>query len=197
MFRGNKFFFGVSLLLFFLAILIGWRLRTLLVKPLPFLGQVPEFTLTDASGAIFESKQLGGKVWVADFIFTSCGGPCPLLSAKMATLQNEFASESDFHLISISVDPKRDTPEVLSEYAKRHQVNPKLWTFLTGKNDEIQNLLVKGLKIGSGEEPIYHSTRFVLVDGVMRIRGYYDGTEAADIKRLKADINVLSNEDIK
>lgn len=195
--RGIKFFLGTSLVLFLLAVFIGWGLRTILVKPLPILGIVPEFALTDASGTVFESRQLAGKVWVADFIFTSCGGPCPLLSSKMATLQNAFAVHPDFHLVSISVDPKRDTPEVLLEYAKRYQTNPKSWTFLTGKNEEIQNLLVTGLKIGSGEEPIYHSTRFVLVDGVMRIRGYYDGTEAAEIQRLKDDISTLFKEAIK
>lgn len=194
--RDIKIFLGGSFFLLIFGLLVGWGVHTLLIKPLPFLGYVPEFTLTDTSGKNFESQNLAGKIWVVDFIFTSCGGPCPLLSSKMATLQSEFASESNFHLISISVDPERDTPDVLLEYAKRYQAT-KSWTFLTGKNDEIQNLLVKGLKIGSGEEPIYHSTRFVLVDGVMRIRGYYDGTEAKDIKRLKGDINKLFDEDIK
>jgi protein SCO1/2 len=195
--RSTRFFLGGSFVLLILAVLGSWGMRTLLAKPLPILGMVPEFALTDTSGSVFESRQLAGKVWVADFIFTRCAGPCPLLSSKMATLQTAFAVHPDFHLISISVDPERDTPEVLLEYAKRYQANPQSWTFLTGKNAEIQNLLVKGLKIGSDEEPIYHSTRFVLVDGVMRIRGYYDGTETAAIQRLKDDIHIIFNEDIK
>lgn len=158
---------------------------------LAVLGQVPEFELTERNGRSFRLSDLRDRVWVADFIFTHCAGPCPLMSAAMSKLQHATADESSVHLVSFSVDPERDTPEVLREYADRYGADPARWHFLTGDRKTIEMLAVQGFKVGDVKDPIYHSTRFILVDGRGRIRGYYDSEETDILQRLAADIRAL------
>jgi protein SCO1 len=113
-------------------------------------GQVPDFTLVERSGRPVTLADLIGKVWVADFIYTECPDPnmCPLQSAHMARLQADWAGEPDVRLVSISVDPEHDTPEVLSEYAARFQADPERWLFLTGAKDSIYRLALEGFHLG-------------------------------------------------
>src|SRR3954466_9019502 len=117
------------------------------------LGGLPAFTLTDQRGQPYGSRELAGKVWVADFIFTSCQAVCPLLSERMAEVGRRARRLGpDFHLVSISVDPERDTPERLAAYAARYGANPISWSFLTGPEQAIQTTVVEGFKVGAGKE---------------------------------------------
>jgi protein SCO1 len=162
-------------------------------------GSVPEFTLTERDGSIVSLQQLRGKIWVADFIYTSCTDTCPLQSAMMAKLQQEYATKPDFQLVSFTVDPERDTPQALTSYASKFQADGKRWYFLTGQRDRIVRLVEEGFHlavatVSSDADPagiIGHSPRFVLVDKDARIRGYYDSQESEAFVRLKNDIDSL------
>ncbi len=192
---------GVSLLLMAgsWAVLRG----THLAEGLPVLGNVPDFKLTSSERADVGNADLRGKLWVVDFIFTSCPGTCPTMSGQMARLQKAFAERGldDVRSVSISVDPATDSPEVLSEYAKRFGADPQRWVFLTGERAALHALVKDGFKLAvaerspeddtDGEGIITHSDRFVLVDGTGHLRGYYHGTDPADVDRLLGDIEAL------
>jgi protein SCO1 len=111
-------------------------------------GQVPDFVLTERSGRQVSRADLLGKVWIVDFFYTECPDTCPLQSANMARLQEDFAQEPVVRLVSISVDPEHDTPEVLSEYAARFGADPRRWIFLTGSKDAIYRLATEGFHLG-------------------------------------------------
>jgi len=163
-------------------------------------GSVPDFSLTERDGSNMNLGQLRGKVWVADFMYTSCTDTCPLQTAMMAKLQEEFAGKPNLQLVSFSVDPERDTPEALTAYAARYRADAKRWYFLTGQRDRILRLVQEGFHLAvaalpDGNEPsgtIPHSPRFVLIDKQARIRGYYDSRELEAFVRLKNDIETLT-----
>ena len=163
-------------------------------------GTVPEFTLTERDGSLVSLEQLRGKIWIADFIYTSCTDTCPLQTAMMAKLQDEYAAKSDVQLVSFTVDPERDTPQALSLYADKYQADARRWYFLTGQRDRILRLVQEGFHLAvaslpSDDEPsgtVPHSPRFVLVDQEARIRGYYDSRELEAFVRLKNDIDGLT-----
>jgi cytochrome oxidase Cu insertion factor (SCO1/SenC/PrrC family) len=115
---------------------------------LPIYASVPDFALTDQSGRPVRRADLEGKVWIASFIFTNCRDECPLMTAEMAQLQAGFADVSDFRLVSISVDPERDRPAVLSQYADRFNADPERWLFLTGDKQAIYRLVREGFRVG-------------------------------------------------
>jgi protein SCO1/2 len=167
-------------------------------RPLPAYGTVPKFELVNQQAEPFGSAQLSGKIWIADFIFTNCPGPCPIMSTRMSELQKPL-EKSDVHLVSISVDPEKDTPEVLRTYSGKLRVQPGRWDFLTGSREAIYSLSHDGFKLGvsdgSEEEgtPV-HSTRFVLVDRRGTIRGYYDALATDAVTKLLADTNHLLRE---
>ena len=163
---------------------------------IPSYYPLPEFSLTDQTGKAVTLHDLTGKVWVADFIFTSCGGTCPLMTQDMRKLQDALPPE--IRLVSFTVDPTRDTPRVLAAYAQEHGATNERWLFLTGDEQALYDLCVKGFKLpldtenGTPAEPITHSSRFVLVDKQGEIRGYYSGTEEDELKRLAMDAKRLS-----
>jgi protein SCO1/2 len=164
-------------------------------------GTVPSFQLVNQNGQPFGSPQLTGKIWIADFIYTTCPGPCPMISSRMSELQKPL-EKTDVHLVSFSVDPEKDTPQVLRGYADKLQADPARWDFLTGPKSAIYKLSHDGFKLavsdGSGEQGIpIHSTRMVLVDRHGAIRGYYDATEADAITKLVADTSHLLREQPK
>jgi protein SCO1/2 len=164
-------------------------------------GTVPGFQLTNQNGQPFGSAQLSGKIWIADFIYTTCPGPCLMISGRMSELQKPLY-KTDVHLVSFSVDPEKDTPEVLRAYADKLQAKPGHWDFLTGAKSAIYNLSHDGFKLavsdGSEAQGIpVHSTRMVLVDRHGQIRGYYDATEPEAITKLLADTNHLLREEPK
>jgi protein SCO1/2 len=163
-------------------------------QPLPVYGRVPEFRLTSQTGEPFDRKALDGKLWVADFIFTHCSGPCLRLSAQMRRVQSVVAELPDVRLISFSVDPQRDTPPVLAEYAKRYRAEPGRWFFLTGDQKTLDALDRRAFMLGNVDGSLQHSTRFVLVDRQGRIRGYYGTSEDDPTMHLIADIRRLARE---
>ena len=159
---------------------------------LPILGELIDFRLTDQNGDEFGKEDLYGKVWVADFIFTTCAGPCPVMTGQFAELQSRFANASDLNLLSVSVNPEYDTPEILREYGERYGADYDKWHFLTGDKEAIHKLAVDGFKVGSVEDPIVHSTRFILLDGKARIRGYYISSELEEMQQLWRDAELLA-----
>ncbi|MEW5975277.1 MAG: SCO family protein [Acidobacteriota bacterium] len=155
-------------------------------------ARLPEFVLTERSGRPLGLRDLSGKVWIADFIFTSCPGPCPRMSASMAALQKELGDAPDLRFVSISVDPDTDTPEVLAGYANRYGARPDRWFFLTGSKQDIHTLAKDGFLVGGIENVMEHSTRFILVDRTGGIRGYYDSQDQEAVAALRADtLNLL------
>ena len=171
-------------------------------EPLPVFYPAPEFDLVSSEGLPYSSADLNGKVWVADFIFTSCRGPCPLMSRHMRDLQDAVAGLEDVRLLSISVDPERDNPEVLAEYGRRYGQDPSRWALLTGDKREIFDLIYSGFKLAvddgrvdeqgnPGPGIITHSVKFVLVDQEGRIRGYYSGDQKDVVAQLEADVRRL------
>lgn len=174
------------------------EVRQLRSRTITSYGTVPEFRLTDQNGQPFGSAQLKGKIWIADFIFTLCPGPCPMISSRMSELQKPLAN-TDVHLVSVSVDPEHDTPAVLRGYAEKLQAQPLRWDFLTGSKEAIYDLSRNGFKLavsdGSAEAgtPV-HSTRLILVDRHGTIRGYYDATAPDAVTKLLADTAHLLRE---
>lgn len=171
-------------------------------RVLPSLGTIPAFTLTTQDNAPYSLNDLKGKIWVADLIFTNCAGTCPMLSARMASIQTAIKKTgSNVHLVTVSVDPNNDTPDVLKQYAKTFQADLNRWTFLTGKVSTIYTLAKDGfhLTLDSAhedvQEPITHSERLVLIDGNANIRGYYNGTEVDAESKLLADLGELMREE--
>src|SRR6266550_4129480 len=164
-------------------------------------GTVPEFVLVNQDGQNFGSARLRGKIWIADFIYTTCPGPCPMISSRMSELQKPL-EKSDVHLVSFTVDPAKDTPQILRSYAEKWQAEPGRWDFLTGPKSAIYKLSHDGFKLavsdGSDAQGIpVHSTRMVLVDRHGAIRGYYDATEPEAVTKLVADTNHLLREQPK
>jgi protein SCO1/2 len=163
-------------------------------EPLPVFGHVPAFRLTSQSGEPFDRKTLEGKVWVADFIFTHCTGPCPRMSAQMRRVQTAVAELADVRLVSFSVDPDRDTPAALAEYARRFHAEPGRWFLLTGDRSTLDALDRRAFMLGNVDGTLEHSTRFVLVDRQGRIRGYYGTSEDDPTARLIVDIRRLERD---
>jgi protein SCO1/2 len=164
-------------------------------------GTVPSFQLTNQNGQPFGSAQLAGKMWIADFVYTTCPGPCPMISSRMSELQKPL-EKTDVQLVSFSVDPEKDTPAVLRSYAERLQAEPGHWDFLTGPKSAIYQLCHDGFKLavsdGSDAQGVpVHSTRMVLVDRHGQIRGYYDAAEPDAMTKLLADTNHLLREQAK
>lgn len=161
---------------------------------LPTLGTVGEFTFIDSTAMPFDQSRLAGKIWVADFIFTSCPGICPVMSTNMSDLAKRFADREQVEFVSVSVDPKTDSPDILTQYAARYDADVTQWHFLTGTEASIQDLAREQFKLGSGDSPLIHSPRFVLIDAVGAIRGYYIGTETEGVEALARDIDRLLEE---
>lgn len=161
---------------------------------LPVYGAVPEFVLTDQTGAKFDSApELDGKVWVADFMFTNCPGPCPRMSNQMKQVQNALAPNG-VRMVSLTIDPQRDSPETLRVYASRYSARPGVWFFLTGDVKTLQHLDRDVFKLGDIDGSLDHSTRFVLVDRKEQVRGFYLTEEPDAIQRVIADAKALIRE---
>jgi protein SCO1/2/putative membrane protein len=221
---GSAYWIGLFIVVMsgvvFAATLVGSRVQLvsdgLAIKHL----RSPEFRFTERSGEPFGSDELKGKVWIADFVFTRCGGPCPIMTRRMSDLQAELSELEAVHFVSFSVDPERDTPEVLRQYAETYGAGPRWW-FLTGDRTEIYRTCEKGFLLAvvdqrrSASKPlddtmasepgpqrddsdyehvILHRTDFVLVDHLGRIRGYYDGTDAERMDDLERAVYALERD---
>jgi cytochrome oxidase Cu insertion factor (SCO1/SenC/PrrC family) len=182
---------------------VVWRsqVNQLANRPLDSYGAVPAFQLINQNGQPFGTTQLAGKIWIADFVFTACPGPCPMISSRMSELQKPL-SNTDVHLISFTVDPEKDTPKVLSGYAEKLHAQPERWDFLTGPKSKIFDVSRNGFKLGISDGSVdagipVHSTRMILVDRRGEIRGYYDATASDAITKLLADTSHLLREQPK
>lgn len=161
-------------------------------------GFVPDFSLIERSGSKLDLAKLRGKIWIADFIYTTCPDTCPLQTAEMARLQEEWKGVPNLELVSFSVDPERDTPRALSLYAKRFHADPKRWLFASGTEEQTRRVVEDGFRLAVASLPngttagiIVHSPRFVLVDRQSRIRGYYDSQDPSALRRLRRDVATL------
>ena len=161
---------------------------------LPVIGEIPAFSLVDQDGDRFTLENVKGNVWLADFIFTTCSGPCPIMTERMGMVQHDLLETEKLKFVSFTVNPDYDTPEVLKKYAQRFDADVGSWSFVTGKYEQIQELIVEGFKMGDVEEIVFHSTRFALVDHEGNLRGYYSGTEPAEHEILTRDIQSLIND---
>ena len=161
---------------------------------LPAYDVVPKFTMIDSEGHPFDSSALAGKVWIADFIYTSCPGPCPRMTSQMHKLQQQLKSDGDVRLVSFSVDPQHDSPAVLNDFAHRFGGPADDWIFLTGSPDTVHLVAYKTFHTGDVIGNIDHSTKFVLVDKRGVIRGYYSSLEGDSIHALLGDLDVLRKE---
>ncbi len=157
-------------------------------------AMVPDFTLTDQTGKAFSGSDLKGKVWVANFIFTTCNGPCPRMSSQFRAIQKQSGEPEGVKFVSFTIDPKNDTPEALAAYGKRFGADPTRWVFLTGPVPELNKLAAGPFHAGEIDGSLTHSTRFTLVDKSGRIRGYYDSSDPEMTPRLVSDIQTLVRE---
>ena len=153
--------------------------------PKPVL-ELPAYALTDHHGKSFGAVDLRGKPYIADFVFTSCPSVCPRLTKRMVEVQKRTADLGEkLHLVTFSVDPENDTPEVLAAYGRKYGADDARWTFLTGPLGEVETVVLRGFKIAMGKKEtpegileIFHGERLVLVDGEGKLRGFYDADDA-------------------
>ncbi len=176
--------------------------RRSMPKPPSVMGDIGAFSLTERSGRIVQREDLRGKVWIADFIFINCAGPCPLMTSRMAALQKTLTDFPDTRLVSFSVDPERDTPQALTEYAEKFQADKAKWIFLTGDKTAIYTLIQNSFLLSAGEttaeqrqqpgaDVVFHSTKFALVDKRGRLRGLYDSEQSDQLDKLVRDVGTL------
>ena len=191
---------GALLVLPVIAVAVTWLGRERIAQPvarMPELGRVADFSLVEANGKPVRLADLRGRVWIASFIFTRCAGSCPIIAHHLAQLQRRLPVRDDLRLVSISVDPERDTPEVLAKYAASNDADRTRWLFVTGDKKQIYRLSREAFRLvvddtaGTQEEPILHSTKLVLVDRNAVVRGYYDGTDIEAQKQLVRDVERL------
>ncbi len=161
---------------------------------LPDYGVVPPFTMTDSKGQIFVGDRLHGNVWIADFIYTNCPAECPMMTSRMHSIEKRIRSDSDVRLVSISVDPERDTPAALSKFAHRYGGPTGQWFFLTGTPATVHELAYTTFHVGDVIGKISHSTKFMLVDKRGHLRGYYSTLDEDGIPALMQDLAALRKE---
>ena len=165
---------------------------------LPELFTLPDAQLVNEKGSEVQLASMKGSVTVYDFIFTNCTGTCPIMTNNMRALTELVPKDDAVRFVSISVDPARDTPAVLADYAKRVR-NDDRWSFLTGEREEIVRLSVDGFKLTAGDpmpggEPLLHSSKFAVADKRGVIRGYYDATDGNVPEQVAAVVEQLLQE---
>ncbi len=196
---------GLGFLLSFAILVWAIQLRNTVVRnaaatDLPRLAAVPPFDVVSEQGTPVTQASYAGKVWIADFIFTSCGGICPVMTSRMKALADVLKDEPNVRFVSFSVDPDRDTVEALARYAKQAGADPSRWSFLRTDRDRIRALAREGFKLPVEDadpkagEPILHSSRFALVDAEGTIRGWYDSEDAGKRALLVKDARHLATD---
>lgn len=164
-------------------------------------GSLPSFSMRSAlSNTIVRKEDLIGKVWIANFIFTRCSGPCPITTAHMAQLQKDLPGTVS--LVTFTVDPDWDTVKVLGDFARQFNADPKRWLFMVPEHKkDLFKLMYEGFKLPLLENPrdgetarIVHSTQMVLVDAGGNIRGYYEGTDRSSVDQIKKDVAKILEE---
>ena len=161
---------------------------------IPVIKQVPDFTFYDQEGQLFNKNRLVNKITVLDFMFTSCTGPCPLMTSNMATLYQEFRNVMEVQFVSVTVDPFIDSESKLKEYADFVGVDDDRWQFIRSDLESTKDLKQNGFMLYAGELPQGHAIKFVLIDQDGNIRKYFDGTDEASLAVLRKDITNLVKE---
>lgn len=182
------------------SVVLGRAFRAEVPTPPELDLALPAFVLTDQNDRPFRSEDLLGKVWVANFMFTSCPSVCPKLTKRMEQIEHRAKNMGDaFYLVSFTVDPENDTPERLRAFAGLYHVDPRRWSFVTGPLDAIEGTVVSGFKMAMGKEEtspglfsIFHGERLVLVDQRGHIRGYYEADDEG-VDELLRMMGVLAN----
>ena len=160
---------------------------------------IADFSFTNQNGKIITQKDYDGKIYVADFFFTTCGSICPKMTMNLAVIQKEIINNPKVMLLSHTVFPETDSVYVLKNYAVKNGVIDNKWNLVTGDKKQIYTMARKSylaVKLGKPNElyDMVHTENFVLVDSKRRVRGFYDGTKEEDIQRLIDDINFLCSE---
>lgn len=158
---------------------------------LPDFGPLPDFRLTTHTGEPFGQDSLQGKVWILDFIFTNCTLVCPRMTAEMRKLQERTKNMPQVRLLSLSIDPDRDTQQVLADYAAKNGADPQRWIFLTGDKPTIRRIQEATQRHLDPEEITAHSKQLYLVDGSGFVRGVYSVVQPTAIADLMEDIPKL------
>lgn len=207
----SKKAFWLLFVLYFFSVPIFKSINRELPTELPKIKEVPTYSLTNSFGKPFGSSDLKGRVYIANFIFTTCPSSCLRLTAEMQNIQKRVRGLGQkVALVSFTVDPETDNPKTLFKYARKHQANPYVWTFLTGKTQDMQATIIDGFSVPMGKMQeveanvdgekvtmfdIAHSEKLVLVDWEGNIRGYYDATKK-DINKLMIDVGLLVNKEV-
>lgn len=160
---------------------------------------VPDFEFTNQNGELVNQNIIKNKIYVTEYFFTTCKTICPVMNDHLTDIYKEFKNEKDFLILSHTVDPETDSIALLKAYADAHGVKDNRWQFVTGNKKDLYRIARKGYLItpedGKGDEDDFiHTQNFALIDKERRIRGYYDGTDSAEISRLKQDIRILLKE---
>ncbi len=159
---------------------------------LRYFGQVRDFELTSQTGRKITLADLKGKVWVADTFFTTCPGPCPMMSQRLHTIAKQVAALSNVRFVSITVDPAKDNPAALLEYSRHFDAAPDRWFFLTGPQSALNAVGMQSLHLSLVDGSLDHSTEFALVDADTLVRGYYLPFDRDQMKKLVEDIRSLA-----
>lgn len=163
---------------------------------LDVLFDAPTFSVTDQNGNTVTNESMHGKVWIASLFFSECAGICPMMTSRLKDLQQTVTSPT-VQLISFSVDPEHDTPEVMKKYADKAKADSTRWHFVTGSKEQMF-ALARGLKLGMepahDNQPIIHSQQALLIDGKGHVRGVYDTNDEVSMKRLASDATILAAE---
>jgi len=185
-----------------LVLLVAFVMPAFRSRPLPVLGALPDFALTDQDAQAVTLASLRGDVWIADAIFTRCAGQCPIMSAHVREIQDALPAGWPVKLVSFTTDPGFDTPAILKKYGGRYGARDGRWIFLTGSKDALHHATVDGLKLGVVDKPpgerenagdlFIHSQKLVVIDQNGRIRGYYDGETAAGVAQALAAAKILA-----
>lgn len=190
------FFFGYPL----------WKsINRELPPPLPAIYQLPTYKLTNQFGKPFGTEELKGKIYIASFFFTSCPTVCPKLMDEKKKIQHRVRGlGTKVALVTYTVDPETDTPDVLNKRAEKLQANPHIWNFLTGTEQELEAVIVGGFKTAMGNKEefgeaslydIAHSQKFVLVDAKGQVRGFYS-SDTDGINKMMIDLGLLANREL-
>jgi protein SCO1/2 len=157
---------------------------------------IPPFKFVNQYGDTITNKSLAGKIYVADFFFTSCPSICPVMQRNMLTVYNEFKNDPNVKILSHTIDPKHDTVPVLKSYADKLGISGNSWWLLYGQKEDIYQLAEKHylVQVNDGKDGLIHEGWFLLVDKQKRIRGSYDGTLPEQVAKLVADMHTLEQE---
>jgi len=160
---------------------------------------IPDFSFINEDGEVVTEKDFKNKVYVADFFFVTCPTICPVMKKNMLTVYNEYKENPEVKILSHTIDPEHDTPEVLKKYATDLGVSGKMWQFVTGDKEKIYDIgqkhyMVSALEDSSQAGGYIHSGAFVLIDKDRHIRGMYDGTTEEGTAKLIQDLAVLLKE---